>query len=403
MTRSTTLTGLRDCEAALRNPYLRQALYDAGEVITEGTLLMLHGASHRQRREVESRVFRRNFFKYYEREVFPATLEQTIAPFIVGGGGDLIGLGYRLTVNLTADFAGIDRPKRTIEETEQLIRLTKKFSEAATMVHSTRDRDELVAEVREAMAEFDRDFLTPSIARREALLARFHAGEIREDGLPRDVLTVILRAQEELQFDHAQRIREIAFYMQAGSHSTANSVVHAMEEIFNWAGDDAERRERLRDPVFVQHCVHESFRLHPASPEAWRTPTCPVSVNGAGDLDAEELIILDFFKANRDPQIFGSDADTFQPDRVPPKGTMKTGLSFGSGTHHCLGRELDGGVLAKPGTPPEQVQFGIVPLIVIRLLRQGAHKLPDDPPQPDAKTTRPNWGCYPIQFKADIL
>lgn len=388
----------RDCEAALRNADLRQAMYDAGEIIAGGTLLMLHGAPHLKRREVESRVFRRNFFKYYEKEVFPATLEQTLAPFVAAGGGDLIELGYRLTVNLTADFAGVDRPKRTIDETEQLIRLTKKFSEAATMVHSTRDREELEAEVREAIVEFDEDFLTPSIARREALLARLEAGEIGEDELPRDVLTVILRAQDELQFDHAQRIREIGFYMQAGSHSTANSVVHALEETLNWAGDDAERWRRLEDPLFIQHCVHESLRLHPASPEAWRAPTCPMYVEGAGDLDTEELIILDFFKANRDPSIFGPDADAFDPDRIPPKGKMKTGLSFGFGTHHCLGRELDGGVLAKPGTPPEQAQFGIVPSVVIRLLQLGARKLAYDPPTPDPKTTRPNWGRYPVQF-----
>jgi cytochrome P450 len=266
------------------------------------------------------------------------------------------------------------------------------------MVHSTRDKDEVEAEVRAAMAEFDRDFLSPSIARREALLARFAAEKIAEDELPRDVLTVILRAQDELQFDHAQRIREVGFYMQAGSHSTANSVVHALEEIFNWAGDDANRWERLRDPVFVQHCVHESLRLHPASPEAWRAPTCPMHVNGAGDLETEQLIVLDFFRANRDPTIFGHDADTFDPDRVPPKGTMKTGLSFGFGTHHCLGRELDGGVLAKLGTPSSEVQFGIVPAIVIRLLDHGARKLADDPPQPDPKTTRPNWGRYPVKF-----
>ncbi len=396
------LTGYRDCEAALRNSDLRQAMYDAGAVITEGTLLMLHGKPHLKRREIESRVFRRNFFKYYEKEVFPATLEQTLAPFVSAGSGDLIELGYRLTVNLTADFAGVDRPLKTPEETEQLIRLTKKFSEAATMVHSTRDKAELEAEVREAMAEFDAVFLTPSIARREDLLAQFEAGAIEEDNLPRDVLTVILRAQDELQFDQAQRIREIGFYMQAGSHSTANSVVHAFEEVLNWAGTDEARWVRLQDPVFVQHCAHESFRLHPASPEAWRAPVCPMHMESVGDLEAEELIILDFFNANRDPELFGLDADTFEPERPAPKGAMKTGLSFGFGTHHCLGRELDGGVLAKPGTDPEKAQFGIVPLIVIKLLSLGARKVADDPPTPDTKTVRPNWGRYPIQFTREI-
>ncbi|WP_299194014.1 cytochrome P450 [uncultured Erythrobacter sp.] len=395
------LTDYRDCEAALRNTGLRQALYDAGEVITGGTLLVLHGDEHQKRREVEIRVFRRNFFKYYEKEVFPATLDETIAPYVAAGGGDLIELGYRLTVNLTADFAGVDRPARTQEETAQLIRLVKKMSEGATMVHSTRDKDELTAEVREALSEFDRDFLQASIARRRALIAQEERGEIESAALPRDVLTVILKAQDELQFDEAQRLREIGFYMQAGSHSTANSVVHALDEILSWAGDDAARWARLEDTVFVQHCVHESLRLHPASPEAWRKSMCPMSVQGAGELPEGDRIELDLFNANRSEAIFGPDADSFNPDREVPVGVMRSGLAFGIGVHTCLGRELDGGLVAKPGTDPEKAQFGIVPLIVIKLLELGARKLADDPPTADTQTKRPNWGRYPIQFSKE--
>lgn len=392
------LSDYRDCEAALRNVNLKQALYEAGEVITGGTLLMLHGEEHIKRREVEVRVFRRNFFKYYEKEVFPKTLAQTIAPYLAKGGGDLIEIGYRLTVNLTADFAGVDRPEKSAEETEQLIRLVKKMSEGATMVHSTRDCDELTREVRAALAEFDRDFLQASIRRRQSLLGAVIRGDAEQDTLPRDVLTVILKAQDELQFGDAQRVREIGFYMQAGSHSTANSVVHALEEILTWAGDDTARRARLKDPVFVQHCVHESLRLHPASPEAWRKTICPTRVKGSGDLPEGDRVELDLFKANRSKAIFGDDADLFDPDRQVPAGVMRSGLAFGMGVHTCLGRELDGGVLAKPGVDPAKAQFGIVPLVVIKLLELGARKIPDDPPTPDPKTSRPNWGRYPVQF-----
>ena len=43
MTAVTTLDAFRDCEGALRNPDLKQALYDAGEVVMGGVLLTLHG------------------------------------------------------------------------------------------------------------------------------------------------------------------------------------------------------------------------------------------------------------------------------------------------------------------------------------------------------------------------
>ena len=35
--------------------------------------------------------------------------------------------------------------------------------------------------------------------------------------------------------------KEIAFYLQAGSHSTANSMTHAFHEISNWINDDKQK------------------------------------------------------------------------------------------------------------------------------------------------------------------
>ena len=66
----------------LRVPDLRQALYDEGAIMFEKTIVNLHGEEHRVRRNVEIKVFRRDFFKWYEKAVFPATLEETIAPYL---------------------------------------------------------------------------------------------------------------------------------------------------------------------------------------------------------------------------------------------------------------------------------------------------------------------------------
>lgn len=394
------IAGFRDCEAALRNRDLKQALYDAGKVVMEGVLLTLHGEEHAARRAVEVRVFRRNFFHYYEKEVFPRTLAETLAPYVAAGGGDLLRIGYRLTVNLTADFAGIDRPTRSAEETEHLIAITKKLGEGATLIHSTRDHAEVRAEVAAVQAELRERFFLPSLARRRALLAEREAGRIADTDLPRDVLTTLVAGNDELGLDEDQLLREIAFYLQAGAHSTANAVVHALWEILGWAGADDARWARLDDPVFVQHCVHESLRLHPASPEAWRTATCPMNLAGIGDVAVHDRVELDLFLANRDRTIFGETADLFEPDREVPGTALRSGLAFGIGLHTCLGRELDGGVVARPGTDPAEAQLGIVTLILIELLRHGARTIPGDPPQRDADTSRPNWGSFPVRFTA---
>jgi len=152
----------------LRSPNLAQALYDEGAVIMDRVLLTLHGEEHRKRRMLEFRVFRRDFFRYYETEVFPRTLNETMAVALAAGKADLVDLGYRVTMNLTADFAGIDRPRRNAEETRELLDQVITFSEGATLVHSTRNKEDVRREVRDALRRFDDAFLAPSIARRTA-------------------------------------------------------------------------------------------------------------------------------------------------------------------------------------------------------------------------------------------
>ena len=114
---------------ALVNRDMKQALYDDGKVIMDGVLLTLHGEEHHKRRKLEHKVFQRDFFKYYEHQLFPKTLEETLQPFIKKKSADLIDFGYRITMNLTADFAGIDRPEKSPKETENLLSLVKIFSQ----------------------------------------------------------------------------------------------------------------------------------------------------------------------------------------------------------------------------------------------------------------------------------
>ena len=52
-----TYEGARD---AFRQKQLRQALYDAGEVVMADVLVNLHGDAHRSRRRLENRLFRRD-------------------------------------------------------------------------------------------------------------------------------------------------------------------------------------------------------------------------------------------------------------------------------------------------------------------------------------------------------
>ncbi len=397
--KTINISEFRDAQDALRNRDLAQALYEQGGVIMDDVLVSLHGDEHHKRRVTEYAVFGRGFFRYYEQEVFPPTLARTIAPYLEKGEADLVEFGYRVTMNLTADFAGIDRPQQDTEETERLLRLVKAFSEGATLVHSKRDHDEVRAEVRDALEEFNETFLVPSRKRRMALVSAYERGEIEEGDLPRDVLTILLKNRQKLELPEDVFRREVAFYLQAGSHSTANSTTHAMHEILTWCDAYPDARGKLEaDSAFLQRCVHESLRLHPASPVAWRRATCPLTLARHGTVESGDNVIIDLHKANRDRSIFGDDADRFNPHRELPQAIWPFGLTFGYGMHACLGRDLDGGVVPKDGAPPEKRQLGIVAMLVDELLRRGARWRPDRKPVPDTSTERNNWAEYPIVF-----
>jgi len=388
---------------ALVSRDLKQALYDKGKVIMDGVLLTLHGEEHHKRRKLEHKVFQRDFFRYYEHELFPKTLDETLEPFIKKKSADLIDFGYRITMNLTADFAGIDRLKKTPEETEKLLSLVKIFSQGATLVHSKRPHEEVNKEVIDALKIFEKDFLIPSKKRREKLIKKFNNNEIDENELPRDVLTVLIRNVDNIELNDELIKREIAFYLQAGSHSTANSMTHAIHEILKWINNDKDKLFKIKsDPLFLQRCVHESMRLHPASPVAWRKSTCSINLEKEINLKKDDLLIMDLYKANRSKEIFGKDANNFNPFRELDSQQNLWGLTFGIGLHLCFGRDLDGGLLPEKNTNPDTHQYGIVTLLIKKLFEHNVQLDLDNLPEEDEKTERPNWGKYPIIFGEKI-
>ena len=385
-----------DAVNALRIKDLKQSLYDDGEVIMDQVLVCLHGEEHKKRRKLENKIFTREVFKYYENEIFPRTINETLEPYIESGKMDLVDYGFRVLLNLTADFSGVDRPEKTKKETEILLGLLKIFASGATLHHSTRDHEEVKNEVRNALKSFDEQFLKPSIERRKNLIKK----QAYED-LPSDILTVLLMNEDDLNLPYDVLQREIAFYLLAGAQTSIHSLVHVFHEIHDWIKNNPEKEVKLKDdPIFVQKCFLESTRLHPSSPIALRKPVCPVKLPDDKEANLGDSIVIDLYNSNRDKKVFGEDADKFNPYREPPSGQNLYGLSFGLGMHSCIGRNLAAGVNSKPDTDPNNHHYGTVTMILRELISRDAIPDPNNKPKMDDKTKRPNWGYYPIIFSS---
>ena len=400
------VTRYRDGEATLRLPDLHQALYDADTVFLPRTVVCLHGEAHAAKKRVFAGVFNRRFYKHYQNHVFPKALRETMDPALEAGGGDMATFAYRVLINLVADSAGIDR-RHTEADTDRLLALLGKLGHAPTMGQLTdpSDRERLLAEVEEALTAFRDEFFEPSLQRRRAIVERHLAGEIDRRDLPSDAITAQLVASptdDDLPYD--ERMKDAAFFVLAGAFTTANVLMNTVNEALDWFEDHpGDRRRLMEDPVFLQRFIWEAVRLHPASPITKRRAMCPVTLPDGHEAGEGEYVTVDLTKANRNPDLFGDDAEGFNPNRDTEGRLPLHGLSFGNGPHVCLGKLLAVGVtVTEDNADAEETETGTIALVLRELLRHGIARDPDRAPQIDDSTTRRHFAALPFVLDAGL-
>lgn len=394
-----TVSTYAQAREAFRRKELRQALYDEGEVVMADVLVNLHGDEHRARRRLENRLFRKDTHRRYEREFFPPVVDATLAPHVATGRAELVALSHEMMMNLAAFTAGIDRPAGTQAETLRLYSYLMLFIQGATLAHYTGDRAAKREEVATALTAFDAEFLRPSIVRRRALLDSVQDEVMDEAELPRDVLTTLLRNEDDLHLPGDVVLRESSFFLLAGAHTSATAFVRTLHNVFGLAVNRPEDFERACvDLAFLQRCVHETVRLQPSSPIAMRWALADVELPGAVRVPEGARLTIDMMAVNRDPEAFGTNVDEFDPNRELAPGVAPWGLSFGLGMHACIGQDLAAGIDPMGRTIDDDHLYGLVPVAIRAVLDAGGRPDPTNPPTMDPDSTRGYWGRYPVVF-----
>ncbi|HEU4571603.1 MAG TPA: cytochrome P450, partial [Candidatus Limnocylindrales bacterium] len=161
----------------------------------------------------------------------------------------------------------------------------------------------------------------------------------------------------------------------------------------------AMRERLLDDRLFAQRVVHETLRLRPTTPKIKRRAEADTTVAGQA-IPRDALVVLDVATANRDPRLFGPNADEFDPDRPLDDDVSRWGLSFGGGPHQCPGRTVAGG-FPVPGdfSADDEHLFGLVALMIQAVVRRGVRPDPEREPVRDTRTERyTRWSEYPVVF-----
>ncbi|KFK25390.1 hypothetical protein AALP_AA8G107900 [Arabis alpina] len=92
---------------------------------------------------------------------------------------------------------------------------------------------------------------------------------------------------------------------------------------------------------YLHDVIKEGLRLHPSGPLLYRVPSEDVQLKGY-DIAAGTQVIINVWAIQRDPTIWGLDADEFRPERhsesnLDFKGTDSKFLPFGAGRRLCPG------------------------------------------------------------------
>lgn len=401
---TVVLDRYEDIRAALYDPNLSRAFdrrsYDEGN-IRDGIVSISHGPVHRARRRVENTMFRAEVLRLYERELFPQVMNELLDVLIDAEAVDLFPIGEMLSVVLAARRAGVDHERASVAQLRTLIRYVDVFSQGAAILDA-RDPDAVRALVRETYAEFERDFVRPSWERRAESIERVRRGELHEEELPQDILTVLLlhRGDDALALDDDGRVvREVATYLQGGTHTSAQTLVNCLDLTFALPDAVAAIDRMAADALFAQRAIAETLRLRPTTPKMRRRAEAETKIAGTA-IPADSLVILDVAKANRDERLFGARPDAFDPDRSVDHEVQRWGLSFGGGPHQCPGRSVGGGFpIAGSFEVGDDHVFGLVALELQAVARRGVRPDPSRAPERDTRTDRfTRWAHYFVRF-----
>ena len=403
---TVTFDRYEDIRAALFDPNLSRTFdrrsYHEGN-IRDGIVSISHGALHRARRRVENTQFRAEVLRLYERELFPKVMSELLDRLITSDTVDLFPIGETLSVVLAARRAGIEYDGDSLDDLRRLVRLVDAFSQGSAILDA-KEPDAVRALVRSAYAEFERDFVRPAWERRAPLVERVLRGELTADELPQDILTVLLLHRDDPSLeltDDGRVVREVATYLQGGTHTSAQTLVNSLDLTFAEPNATSLLERVATDTLFAQRVVQETLRLRPTTPKAKRRAEADTEVAGT-KIPKDALVVLDLAAGNRDRSVWGETADVFDPDRQVPANVPRWGLSFGAGAHQCPGRAVGGG-FPVPGAfeVDEDHVYGLVALEVQAVARRGVRPDPDRAPERDLRTERfTRWLHYYVRFDA---
>lgn len=390
------VTSFRDVEEIFRSQAMVPFLHDGTEEFRGETVRQIDGPEHRARRRLMGQLLRGHGHERFRSEVLMPTIRRNLQRVLQNPSedgvprADMVLFARVAFFQLAAALIGLDGVD-TLDDAEQLRQAADPIQEAMRSWYMQGDRGPVMAQGSTALDEFRTRYFEPAIDRRIELVKAATTPEAKA-ALPNDLLTLMARDLDPAWTgDQGLQVREaVTDFINAGTFSSSFTLVNALDECLIWRDRNPDHADRLVDEEFLAPAVAEALRLHPIVPLFYRTASEPVALPSGRKLAAGEHVGLDIGAANRDPDVFGPDADSFVPGRPLPARVSPYGIAFGAGRHMCYGMP----VVLGDGMNGSHLQ------ILKALFSAGVQRDPDHPARRNDELGRMDglWHEYPIRF-----
>ncbi|XP_070136800.1 probable cytochrome P450 313a2 [Drosophila bipectinata] len=114
-----------------------------------------------------------------------------------------------------------------------------------------------------------------------------------------------------------------------------------LKEVFP-AGEDFEvEHQDVQKLVYLDRILNEILRLFPAVPIIVKDATKDIRLSNGVFIPKGVILSIDIFNLHRNKDLWGHDADTFDPDRFLPDNVSQRHpyafIPFSKGTGNCIG------------------------------------------------------------------
>lgn len=240
-----------------------------------------------------------------------ATVEPAVRAFVAArldrlgddGEGDIVAELFKpLPTMVVAHYLGV--PEQDRERFDTWTHAIVAASSAGTLLEAT-------AAITDLMTYF-----TELIERRRAEPGDDTISHLVASGMGEDTDTLL-------------SILGFAFTMVTGGNDTTTGMLGGAVQLLTAHPDQRDRL--IADPGLIPDAVEELLRLTSPVQGLCRTTTTEVDVHGTV-IPAGRKVLLLYGSANRDPRMYGPDAEALDVTRRP-----RQILTFSHGNHHCLG------------------------------------------------------------------